>query len=85
MHLKKSCFLQLLREGLGSHRPVQHVLQDVDGHDDARLPAAVEGEDGEVGRQHVGGLLGVCSRSCTAAAGDGQGGGAEGQRGHEKQ
>lgn len=61
-------------EGLHSHRPVQHVLQDVDGHDDARLPAAVQGEDGEIGREHVGGLLSVCSRSCTTAAGGEQGG-----------
>lgn len=55
------------------HSPVQHVLQDVDRHDDARLPATVQGEDGEVGRQHVGGLLSVCGRSCTAAAGRGSG------------
>lgn len=51
------------------HTPVEHVLQDVDGHDHARLPAAVQREDGEVGGQQIGGLLRVCSRPCATAAG----------------
>lgn len=72
-------------EASNSHRPVQHVLQDADRHDDARLPATVQGEDGEVGREHVGGLLSVGSRPCTAAAGEGRVGRGEGQRGDEKQ
>lgn len=59
-----------LKEVLDPNWPVQHVLQDADRHDDPGLPAAVQGEDGEVGREHVGGLLGVGSRSRAAAAGD---------------
>lgn len=50
--------------------PVQHILEYVDGHDDAGVPPAVQGEDGEVGGQKLCGLLGVRCRSCSAAAGE---------------
>lgn len=49
-------------------RPVEHVLQYVDGHDHARLPPAVQREDGQVGGQKVRGLLCVCRRPCTTTA-----------------
>lgn len=53
------------------HRPVERVLQDVDGHDHARLPPAVQREDGQVGGQKARGLLCVCCRpGTTAAAGE---------------
>lgn len=62
--------VQQLSEGLHSNQPVQHVLQNVDRHDDARLPPTVQGEDGEVGREHIGGLFSIRSRACATATAD---------------
>lgn len=54
------------------HTPVQRVLQYVDRHDDAGVPPAVQGEDGEVGGEKVCGLLCVCCCSCSTATRDGE-------------
>lgn len=48
-----------------NHSPVKHVLQYVDGHDNARVPPTVQRIDGEVGREEVCGLLCICC--CTGS------------------
>lgn len=64
------------------HEPVQHILQDVDGHDDARPPAAVQREDGEVGREKIGGFRCICCCTCTTTTGESER--AEVERGEEE-
>lgn len=54
------------------HKPVQHILQYVDGHDDTRVPPAVQREDGEVGGEKVSGLLCICCCSCSTTAREGE-------------
>lgn len=52
--------------------PVQHILKYVDGHDDTRVPPAVQREDGEVGGEKVRGLLCICCCTCSTTTRKGE-------------